>query len=104
MAHAPSITLTRPMSFRRPPSRLILLLLGALLLLGGGLAWYMGLIGTRQQALVYQSAPVERGNLIVAIGATGPITSPSMLPLTFKSAGKLIELDVAVGDKVTAGE
>src|SRR5207249_3123582 len=69
-------------------------------------AWaiYNGVVAQRQAVPTYQTAQVTRGNLVAAVSATGPITSPTSLPLTFKANGRLAELDVAVGDKVVAGQ
>ena len=44
------------------------------------------------------------GEIRSTISATGPITNPASLPLTFKSSGKLVDLRVQVGDRVTAGQ
>ena len=40
----------------------------------------------------------------VTVSATGPVTTPASIPLSFKSAGKLSELDVSVGQTVIAGQ
>ena len=104
MARAGAPTLFSPFPLRPPSWQLILLLIGGLLLAGGGYAYYTGLIGGRQAAVTYQAAPVTQGTLQVVISATGPITSPTSIPLTFKNSGKLAEVDVAVGDTVKAGQ
>src|SRR2546423_15593588 len=81
------------------PIRPIFILLLLVLILAAGAAWAFanGLLGQRQAAVTYQSAPVARGNVVSSIAATGPITSPVSLPLTFKSSGKLLELLVKIG-------
>src|SRR5207247_844583 len=79
-------------------------LLAILLIVAAGLAYMNGLIFRQTVAPTYQSAPVVTGNIVSSISATGPITSPSSLPLTFKNNGKLAELNVQVGDKVTEGQ
>src|SRR5688572_27166485 len=88
------------------PVRPILATLLLLIILAAAAFWAFttGLLGQRQAAVTYQSAPVSRGNVVSSIAATGPITSPVSLPLTFKSSGKLVELQVKIGDKVTVGQ
>src|SRR5436305_972988 len=105
MAHA---TTTWPRTWapgRFPPIRPVWLILLGLVLLGVT-AWaiYNGMFAQRQAAPTYQTAQVTRGNLVAAVSATGPVTSPTSLALTFKANGRLAELDVAVGDKVVAGQ
>ena len=53
---------------------------------------------------MHETAPVARSTLQVTVSATGPITNPQSVPLTFKSAGKLARVDVSVGDTVKAGQ
>ena len=88
------------------PVRPILAMLLLLVILAAAAFWAFtnGLLGQRQAAVTYQSAPVSRGNVVSSIAATGPITSPVSLPLTFKSSGKLVELLVKIGDKVAVGQ
>jgi HlyD family secretion protein len=47
---------------------------------------------------------VTTGTLQVTVAATGPVTNASSVPLTFKSTGKLAEVDVTVGQQVKAGD
>src|SRR5262249_34213441 len=61
-------------------------------------------LGNRETAPTYQTAPVNTGTLQVTVSATGPITNPTSVPVSFKSTGRLSEVDVAVGDHVTAGQ
>src|SRR5215212_4874013 len=94
-----------PWRFGRIPQRsLALLLLGALIIGGGVWAYQYGPFAQRAPTVTYQTSGVQPGDLRVTVTATGPITSPSTLPLTFKNSGKLVEIDVAVGDKVQAGQ
>src|SRR5262245_58649031 len=81
-----------------------MLLLLAILAAAAFWAFSQGLLGQRPATITYQSAPVSRGNIVSSIAATGPITSPISLPLTFKSNGRLIDLQVKIGDKVTVGQ
>src|SRR5579871_5899083 len=52
----------------------------------------------------YTTAKVARGTITDAITGTGPISAANAVPLNFKSSGKVAEIDVNVGDKVTAGQ
>ena len=47
---------------------------------------------------------MTRGDVRSTISATGPIIKPGEFALTFKSSGKLVDLRVQVGDRVTAGQ
>src|SRR5207247_2356649 len=87
------------------PTRLLLLGLAAAVALGGTYIAIAGNPLTRnQQATTYQTARATQGNLQMTVAATGPITNPASVPLSFKSAGKLAEVDVAVGQQVTQGQ
>jgi HlyD family secretion protein len=101
-----SVAPSRPSNWRvsKPPMVPLLLTFLAVLVVGGVLAYLGGMFGTRQAAPAYQTAPVTRGTVTNAISATGPITSPASLPLTFKSAGRLSEVKVAVGQRVEKGD
>src|SRR5690349_15925539 len=100
MAFAPATWPTVWRSNRMPPRWLLLLLLLIIAALGAAWAYMNGYIGQRETPITYQTTPVTRGNVVQAVTATGPISSPASLPLTFKNAGRLSELDVQVGDKV----
>lgn len=60
--------------------------------------------GLQQAAPTYRTATVSRGNIEVSVIATGPISAVNQLPLTFKSSGKLAELDVQPGQTVKKGQ
>src|SRR5690242_13428720 len=81
-----------------------MLALVAVALAGGAFAYSRGLIGGQSAVPTYQTSTASRGTVSQTVSATGPITNPTSVPLTFKSSGKLAELDVAIGDKVTAGQ
>src|SRR4029079_5050823 len=87
------------------PKRLLLLGLAAAVGLGGA---YVAIAGhplaRGEQAPVYQTTPVTQGNVQMTVAATGPIVNAASVPLTFKSSGKLAEIDVAVGQSVSAGQ
>ena len=82
----------------RIPSRLLLVGLAAAVAVGGAYVAIAGNPLTRnQQVTTYQTAAVGQGTVQVAVAATGPITNPASVPLSFKSSGKLAEIDVAIG-------
>src|SRR3981081_1216541 len=87
------------------PSRILLLGLAAAVAVGSSYVVIAGTPFTRnQQVTTYQTAAVGQGTVQVTVAATGPITNPASVPLSFKSSGKLAEADVAIGQQVTAGQ
>src|SRR6202035_1832844 len=96
---------TRPWSPGRVPARWLLLGLAAAVAIGGSYVAIAGNPLTRgQQAVTYQTSAVNQGTLQITVTATGPITNASSVPLSFKGSGKLSELDVSLGQQVTAGQ
>jgi RND family efflux transporter MFP subunit len=90
-----------------PPGRRRLLLIGlaalaVLALLGGGFLLSSRMFSSN--APQYQFGTTTTGNLAVTVSATGPIGSTAVYNLNFPSSGKLIELDVSVGQHVQAGQ
>ncbi len=84
---------------------IILVIVVGILGVTGVLAQVRDLIpGLRQAAPSFQTATVSRGNIEVSVIATGPIAAVNQLPLTFKSSGKLAELDVQPGQAVKKGQ
>jgi len=57
-----------------------------------------------QQAVTYDASRVNQGTLQVTVSSTGPITNPNSVPLSFKNSGRLTEIDVNIGQQVTAGQ
>src|ERR1700730_8623634 len=93
---------TRSWSPGRIPTRLLLLGLAAIVATGGTYIAIAGNPLTRnQQTAIYPTSAVRQGTLQVTVSATGPITNPATMPLSFKSSGKLSELDVSLGQGVT---
>ena len=90
--------------FHFPPHPIFALVALVILASGGVWAFTEGPLHQGQATPTYQTAPVTRGNLAITVSATGPISSTNTLPLTFKNAGRLAEVDVQVGDAVTAGQ
>src|SRR3712207_3082034 len=87
------------------PGRVLLLgLVGAVVLAGGYVAVAGNPLTRGPEAPTYQTSAVRQGALQVTVAATGPVTNPSSIPLSFPSSGRLAEIDVAVGQTVTAGQ
>src|ERR687886_754501 len=104
MARALPVQRTIWASGRLPGRNAGLLLLLLLLLVGGAWLLWTRVLNPAPTAPPYQTATVNRVNLITVVSGTGPITTAASLPLTFKSSGRLAELDVQVGDQVTTGQ
>ena len=86
------------------PNRLLLIGLAAAVVVGGAyIALFPNPLTNSQKTLTYPTSPVTTGTLQVTVAATGPVTNASSVPLTFKSTGKLAEVDVTVGQQVKAG-
>src|SRR5437868_13041625 len=86
------------------PIRLLMLGLAGAVAIGGA---YIAVAGNplgRSPAVTYQTSAVNQGTVQVTVSATGPVTIPASVPLSFPSAGKLSEVDVAVGQTVTTGQ
>src|SRR5206468_522921 len=84
---------------------LILIVLVGALAFNGTLATLRNLIpGATVGTSTYQTSSVSRGNVVIGVTATGPISAVTNVPLSFKGSGKLTALKVNVGDKVTAGQ
>src|SRR6266851_5227832 len=95
----------RPWNYARVPKRALLLGLAAVVASGGTYVVVLGNpLAPSQQTVAYQTSAVNQGTLQVTVSATGPITNPASVPLSFASAGKLSEIDVSVGQTVAAGQ
>src|SRR5215469_10236372 len=89
---------------RLPRGSWLLVGLIAALAAGTAFAFGTGALGRRSSSTQYQTAAVTRGSLQLTISATGPVTNPTSVPVTFKSQGKLAQVYVSAGDHVTAGQ
>src|SRR5581483_3543758 len=97
---------------RRPPrwrwmaplAALIVLLVVGVLYLTGQLTTLQRRILGQSTAPVYQTTQVIRSNVLEQVTATGPVAPAQTLPVSFKGSGKLVELDVQVGQKVKKGD
>src|SRR5262249_28711665 len=95
----------RPWSPGGIPTRLLLLGLAAVVALGGSeVATAGNPLTPVQQAVPYQTGGVTQATWQVTVAATGPVTNPASVPLSFKNAGKLAEVDVALGQQVSQGQ
>src|SRR5215217_6328641 len=90
---------------RLPPIRRRWLLLLAILILAliGWFLWSQ-YTSTQNARPNYQTSRVTQGTLRTTIAATGPIANPASVPASFKNAGKLVEVAVAIGDRVVPGQ
>src|SRR5579871_3558147 len=85
------------------PWQQIAIMILAVLAIGAGVV-YWRTVHSSTPAQRYLTAPVQHTDLAQTIAATGPIIAPSAVPLNFKNSGKVAEIDVKVGDTVTAGQ
>src|SRR6516165_3434116 len=87
------------------PLRLLLLGLALVVGLAGAYIAIAGNPLTRgEQTPSYQTATDSPGTLRVTVSATGPVTNPQSVPLSFKNSGTLTEINVSVGQAVKAGQ
>ena len=56
-----------------------------------------------EQVALYQSVPVERRNITVAVEAAGIIEPVTTVEVKSKASGEILELPVDTGDYVDAG-
>lgn len=93
---------------KRLRRRTLLIVLAALIIVGagGGYAYYQRVYLPSHQASTpdLQTATVQTGTIIISASGTGSLISNSERTLGFGGSGTLTELDVNVGDQVTAGE
>lgn len=59
--------------------------------------------GARASGVTYQFATVRQGTLTLSVSATGPIAAATY-PASFGVSGTVSELDVSLGQQVTAGQ
>jgi len=88
-----------------------LVILVSLLLLGAGTAWFLlGGIGSpilnasAQSTPAYQTATARRADLRISISGAGTLVANRSADLSFSTSGSLVELNVDVGETVTAGQ
>src|ERR1041384_3161844 len=89
----------------RLPKRWLLVGLALVIALGGAHVALKGNpLAASGRGVTYPTSAVTSENLQVTISATGPISNAVNFPLSFKSSGKLAELDVVLGQTVAAGQ
>ena len=72
------------------------------LILGGGYWGYKHI--AKPVAVANITAKAKKGNVSKVISTSGQVTYPRAIPLTFQKDGQIVELNVKVGDSVTAGQ
>lgn len=73
------------------------------LVLGGGY-WTYKQFTAKPAVAANTTAEAKMGDVSKIITATGTVNFPHAIPLTFQQAGKIVELNVKVGDSVKAGQ
>jgi HlyD family secretion protein len=64
----------------------------------------VGLFFLKHDNAHYELVTVKRGDLLQEVSASGKVESSSKIDLHFKNSGKLVEMNVKVGKKVSAGQ
>ena len=88
----------------RQVSRNLLLAGGAALVLAGGVLGYRHFAPATAAAAPVASVEVARGDLVTSVTATGNAAAVAQSRVGFPSGGRVREVLVAVGDRVTAGQ
>ena len=73
------------------------------LVLGGGY-WGYKHFTAKPAVAANITAKAKMGNVSKVITATGTVSFPHAIPLTFQQSGKIVQLNVKVGDLVKAGQ
>jgi HlyD family secretion protein len=88
----------------RQVSRSLLLAGGVALVLAGGYVGYRHFVPATAAAAPPTTVEVARGDLVTTVTSPGNAAAVSQSRLSFPSAGRVREVLVAVGDRVTAGQ
>lgn len=91
------------MKMKLPKNKWITLGVLGLVLVGGGY-WAYKSFSTKPATVSTITGKVQRGDVRKVITATGTVSYPKLVSLTFPQSGKLTALNVAVGDTVKAGQ
>jgi HlyD family secretion protein len=95
----------RPINLRWIGVAAVLALAIAALIYTGAIAQIKQRIpGLADATPTYQTTAPAKGNVVIGVTATGPLSAITNIPVSFKSSGKLTAVNVAVGDKVTKGQ
>src|SRR5512133_288808 len=94
-----------PLAMGKLPGRRLGLLLAALLLsIAAGYVGYTRYLAATQTTVAVQSTPARVGSLVSTVTATGNVVSTRQAKLGCSASGKLLEMNVNVGDTVKAGQ
>ncbi len=100
-----SVPQPRPWAPGAAAKRFLLVGLAAIVAVAGSSLYFFGnQLTNTQKALIYPTSVVRAGTLQVTVSATGPISNAINFPVSFKSSGKLGELDGSLGQTIAAGE
>jgi len=105
----PALLKNIPVLLKDPKKRWWVIIPGILILAAiGGLTYYGLVVRPAQQTAaaqpVMQTAVVRRGNITLSASGTGTLVAANQVNLGFGTSGKLIKLNVKIGDKVQAGQ
>ena len=89
---------------RRRRAVLLNSVLGLVLVAGAGAAYAAVNEGSSAAKTTVKTATVAQGTVTAQVSGSGSLVSPSNAGVNFVTGGTLTEVDVAPGDKVTAGE
>ena len=79
----------------------ILVIVGAVVL--GGAFFVMNAQAQKNGEGEYQTAKIERGNLVATVGATGTVRANQTALIVWRAAGTVEQVEVQVGDDVRTG-
>jgi multidrug efflux pump subunit AcrA (membrane-fusion protein) len=94
----------RPAARAWRPSRNLLLVLAAALLAAAAYTAYQRFAVAPEVAPALQTTQAQTGSLVSTVITNGSVVATKVSKLTFTTEGKLVELNVAVGDSVKAGQ
>lgn len=91
------------MKFKLSKRKWITMVVVGIILLGGGF-WAYKSFASEPVTATTITGKVQRGDVRNVITATGTVSYPTVVNLTFEQTEKLVAVNVAVGDTVKAGE
>ncbi|GCE16036.1 efflux RND transporter periplasmic adaptor subunit [Tengunoibacter tsumagoiensis] len=86
---------------RFPIWAIVLIVVLVLALIAASISYYLL---NRTPAIQYIQSTVQSGNLSVKVSTSGPLAPNAQYIMNFPAAGQISEVDVKVGDHVTAGQ
>jgi len=85
--------------------KIVLVLLALLALGGGGYFYYTRQpVSAQAEPAPVETAIVRSGDMVITVAGTGSVVPTSGATLGFRQAGAVAEVNVAVGDRVAAGQ